>query len=82
MLKTPCNAAPLVMGIAIIDYIQTGLGGISDALVFAMVVFVKRENIGIAVKNYRSNALIYKTFNDSRRAWRAAGVEEQVLPRH
>ena len=82
MLKTTCNAAPLIMGIAIIDYLQTGLGGISDALVFAMVVFVKRKNIGITVKNYRSNALIYKSFNDSRRAWRAAGVEEQALPRH
>lgn len=82
MFKTPCNAAPLVMGIPIIDYLQTGLRGISDAFVFAMVVFVKRKNIGIAIKNYRPNALIDKTFYDSRRAWRAAGVEKQALPRH
>lgn len=82
MFKTSCNAAPLVMGIPIIDYLQTGLRGISYALVFSMIVFVEWENIGITIKNHRSNTLIYKTFNNSGRARCTARMEKQTLPRH
>ena len=63
MLKTMYGVMPMLMVIAIIDDVQAGFFGVSDALVQAFAVFAFWKNIRIAVENGWSNAMIYKAFH-------------------
>ena len=76
-----CDAAPLIMVVAIIDYFQTGFGGVAYAFVFAVEVFFVGKNIGITVKYDRLKAMIYKAFHNSRRAWSTARMQQDASAR-
>ena len=81
MLKTMYGVMPMSMVIAIIDDVQAGFFGVADALVQAFAVFAFWKNIRIAVENRRSNAMIYKAFHNSRRAWSTARMQQDASAR-
>ena len=54
---------PLPVVIVVLDYFQPGLSGIAEAFIASPVIFLLRENIGIAEEDDRAEALIDKAFN-------------------
>lgn len=81
-LKAFSDCPPFIVGVTIIDYLQTCLGGVTDTFVSAVLIFPEGVNVGVAVEYYGFNAVIDKAFHYCGRTWRTAGVQQDVTSWH
>ena len=69
-------AKPSIVVVVCIHYLQSETLGISCALIFALQIFLKGVDIGIAVEDSGAYAVLEQTFHYCGRARGTTGMEE------
>ncbi len=59
-----------------IDYLETEAFGVAGAFIFALEIFLKGVDVGVAIVDGGSDAVLEQTFDNGGRARSTAGVQK------